>query len=282
MTAVDLHPEDLLDKLHARRLSELERARLDEHLRGCEACSFEIAVAGDLDDEEHPIEDADALVLGAIGRSAAKRRISWWLPALAAALVAGSAAAQWIAGAPPSGVAMADGSAEAPPAEVKVLDQRSAPPALGDAPPADPILDAPPASAPIAVDPGDGERPSAATLFQRGNEARRAGRRDEALRFYRILQQRFPSSPEAQLSLQMAARMELDDAPHRALEGYDRYLDEEGRLGEEALVGRATALARLGRDAEEAAMWRELLALHPRSIHAARARARLAEIEGAR
>jgi TolA-binding protein len=124
----------------------------------------------------------------------------------------------------------------------------------------------------------DGE--TAATLFARANAARRRGDRDEALRLYRRLQERFPASDEARLSHATMGKLVLEGEPDAALAEFDRYLGaaKGGALGEEALVGRAVALGRLGRHAEEKAAWQELLARHPRSVHAARARARIAEL----
>lgn len=56
MKVVDIHPEELIDKLHEGSLTAAERERLDVHLAQCSACRFEIAVRADL--------VADAPVLG--------------------------------------------------------------------------------------------------------------------------------------------------------------------------------------------------------------------------
>jgi tetratricopeptide (TPR) repeat protein len=123
--------------------------------------------------------------------------------------------------------------------------------------------------------------PNAAALFASANEARRTGRTREALRMYRELERRYPDSPEAKLSHAIVGRMLLDEDPNAALGEFDRYLGEgKGTLSEEALVGRALSLQKLGRDAEERAAWEALLRTYPNSIHAARARARLAALGG--
>jgi len=46
------------------------------------------------------------------------------------------------------------------------------------------------------------------------------------------------------------------------------------------MVGRALALGRIGRGAEERAAWKALLDAWPKSTHAKRAQARLAELDG--
>jgi len=46
------------------------------------------------------------------------------------------------------------------------------------------------------------------------------------------------------------------------------------------MADRALALQRLGRPADEAAAWSALLGAYPASVHADRARRRLAELEG--
>ncbi|MEO7035917.1 MAG: tetratricopeptide repeat protein [Polyangiaceae bacterium] len=48
MNVVDLHPEELIDKLSDRELTLAERERLDSHLAQCSSCRFEISVRADL------------------------------------------------------------------------------------------------------------------------------------------------------------------------------------------------------------------------------------------
>jgi TolA-binding protein len=117
-----------------------------------------------------------------------------------------------------------------------------------------------------------------AVLFARANDARR--RSDPAAPgFYLDLQKRFPRSAEARLSQVTLGRLYLDrlDDAADALGQFDAYVTGGGgELEEEALVGRALALQRLGRGAEERRAWQRLLAAYPDSISADRARSRLA------
>jgi len=130
--------------------------------------------------------------------------------------------------------------------------------------------------------PSAAETPATATdLFARANEARRGGRTQNAVRLYRELEQRFPGSEEAMASRVSLGRLYLDrlgDA-NSALDQFNGYVAaRSGALREEALVGRAVALQRLGRTTEERAAWETLLASYPASMSADRARARLAEL----
>jgi tetratricopeptide (TPR) repeat protein len=127
---------------------------------------------------------------------------------------------------------------------------------------------------------GSASPSGAAALFAAANQARRRGAHAEALRLYRELQRHHPSSPEAKLSHATMGKLMLDEGDSRAArDAIDRYLENKGgSLSEEALIGRALALQKLGRDAEERAAWQALLRAHPSSLHVPRARARLAEL----
>jgi TolA-binding protein len=122
--------------------------------------------------------------------------------------------------------------------------------------------------------------PSAGALLAAANQARREHRYRAAVRTYRRLQALHPRSREATLSHVSLGRLLLDglgDA-RGALAQFDRYLSRRRHrvLDEEARVGRALALMRLGRRDAERRAWRELLEHHPDTLHAHRARARLA------
>jgi TolA-binding protein len=116
----------------------------------------------------------------------------------------------------------------------------------------------------------------ASELFAQANEARRAGDRGHAAELYRILVQRFPSSPEALESRAVLGRMLLDEGEaSAALHSFDDYLHTGGVLREDVMVDRAVALAHLGRSSDEANAWTALLRTYPGSVHGERARERL-------
>lgn len=271
-----LHPEDLLDRHYAGTLSAVERRRLDAHLEACATCRLEVALGEDLDAEQQEQEpDLSHLVLGAVPVPERSRLPgARWLWVLAAVVVTGSAGAAYLgarAGSSPH-ESPSDSPAVAPTIEPGPAPAAREPSPERDEPEADmsEVPASPSAAAPSAE--------TAASLFSSANAARRAGRGTEALRRYEQLQTRFPESREARTSRAIVAELMLEEDPSAAASAYDDYLDEGGRLGEEALVGRAEALREAGRHAEEAASWRELLARYPESLHAGRARARLAAI----
>jgi len=124
---------------------------------------------------------------------------------------------------------------------------------------------------------------SAAEAFSRANLARRDGKVKEAVRLYRALQERFAGSSEELVSRVALGRLLLDRLgdSRGALVQFNSYLASPGNgaLREEALVGRALSLERLGRSAEERAAWKALLEARPKSTHAKHAQARLAELD---
>jgi Flp pilus assembly protein TadD len=84
------------------------------------------------------------------------------------------------------------------------------------------------------------------------------------------------------LSLVTLAKLQLDRGnAAAALRSFNRYLGGPGRpLEAEALVGRATALRRLGRGGEEAMAWRAIAEKYPDSAYAEQANERLAALSG--
>lgn len=116
----------------------------------------------------------------------------------------------------------------------------------------------------------------AQSLFERANAARRRGRWLEASALYRDLASRFAESAEARLSLVLAGRMRLDHGDTRAaLASFEAYLaTRDTALREEAMIGRAIAYDKLGRDAEERASVEELLRAYPDSPYGALAQKR--------
>jgi hypothetical protein len=220
----------------------------------------------------------------------AKRKRAAFVLALAAASVASVAAAATfviVRGAPGS--------------EAKVT---TAPRALPQ-PPAPPQHSQPvttveaPEPAEEAVKPNDEREPhvarsvpraaaesgSASELFSRANQARRDGKTSEAVGLYRALQERFAGSSEELVSRVTLGRLLLDRLgdSRGALVQFNSYLASpaRGALREEAMVGRALALGRMGRSAEERAAWQALLDSFPSSTQRKRAQARLVELGGA-
>ena len=129
---------------------------------------------------------------------------------------------------------------------------------------------------------GGAEAGDAAELLARAELARAARRFNEASGLYQELAGRFPDARETMVARVLDGQLLLDNLndPARALARFERYLANEptGTLAEEARVGRARALANLDRRNDERAAWLDLLARHPRSVHASLARARLAAL----
>jgi TolA-binding protein len=143
-----------------------------------------------------------------------------------------------------------------------------------EATPAPPATVTPPAAAAVRV------RSGAAQLFRQANQERREGRFDRALASYRTLQRAQPRTQEATLSFLSMGELYLErDRPEAALAAYDSYLKTgDAALAEEALVGKASALERLGRGGAERAVWVTLLARHPQSDYRWRAQQRLDQL----
>jgi TolA-binding protein len=119
----------------------------------------------------------------------------------------------------------------------------------------------------------------AGNLFDDANAARRRGDHAYAAATYRQLIARHPQSVEAHESFEVLGRMLLDDgAAADALQCFEAYVSHGGELAAEAMVGRALALERLGRVDEERTAWSALLQAYPSSLHAERARSRLAAL----
>ncbi len=117
---------------------------------------------------------------------------------------------------------------------------------------------------------------NAAALLRQANSARMSGDVDRAVMLFNELQNKFPGSPQAHVSsLSLGKLLMLRGSPDAALRQFSSYLVAAGPLEEEALVGRAQALAALGRASEERRTWERLLARFPGSVYAAAARKRV-------
>ena len=117
MNVVDLHPEDLLDKLAADELTPAERERLDAHLELCRVCRFEVGVRGEFAEEMPALQARPQLTLpSAVELPAAvnaplpavslrpreRRRLPLVLLSAALLLCAGGATAAVLSGAVPA------------------------------------------------------------------------------------------------------------------------------------------------------------------------------------
>jgi TolA-binding protein len=181
-----------------------------------------------------------------------------------------------------------DATKPAPELEPATVSPKAAVPPVRRERPAEaaPTLEATTVEPPAAVVPTTPAPPAprAPELFVAAERARRQGDAREARRLYGLLAAAFPGSREEIAARVLAGQTLLDELgePAAALASFERYLRDEpgGPLAEEARVGRAQALGRLGRATEEADAWSELLARHPRSLQAELARRRLAALAG--
>ncbi len=315
MTVVDLHPEDLLEKDAQGSLEAGERTRLEAHLAHCLACRMErqlrVDFAGELEAEIRlerviglGIETAvvaapprDSIV---VLRGPRKRRHrAVWLLAAAVLLVGGAAAAAM--GLSEARWAVRSALPAPEPVNAPVVTRAKAHVAAASGGVREPEVVAPvaeiaaetivtPVTPPPAALPHRHIEPVAtaipvdgpAELFEAASEARRRADYGSVLDIDRDLEQRYPTSREAQVSREIVGRLLLDRAdPAGALAKFNSYLNAGGGdLGEEAMVGRATALERLGRTDDAARAWSALAAAYPDSPYAARARARLESSNG--
>ena len=293
MTRIDLHPEELLERAARGGLSSAEQARLEQHLAGCAVCQVERALAVRAALDSAPLRDEELLVarlkrdvvarLRAPTHARPRRRVAVGALVAAGLIASAAAAATVVAIRNGGGVREREVARSAPP-------PKATPPATSALSVATPPTAATPSAAPAgAVVPSERipkaslEPLSASELFSRANQARREGKAKDAVRLYRSLQERFAGSSEELVSRVSLGRLLLDRLgdSRGALVQFNSYLASPGggALREEAMVGRALALGRLGRGAEERAAWRALLEAFPRSTQEKRARARLDALE---
>jgi TolA-binding protein len=315
VSRVDLHPEELLDRARNGTASAEELSRAHAHMANCAACRIEQTLLVQIE-RSTAMQPSDhlvalrirAFVAGAVeertrrGAGLGQRRTArkWAVLAFAATLLLTTigAAAVILRGRQRATEDQAKNAAIAamlprPPLVKEDLARAESKPRAEDTndqaeKPSDKAVDEPPgARAPqrsqrAAVKPERAKavEGSAAELFARANLLRRRDEVSEAAVVYRDLQRAFPGSAEELLSRVVLGRLLLDRLgdPTAALAQFESYLAgaSQGPLREEALVGRAVALGRVGRVAEERNAWNALLDGFPRSTSAARARARLA------
>ncbi len=310
MNRVDLHPEDLFDRVRSGQASSQEAQRLHAHLESCQACRYEYTLARDCGEGAATLPGDDALVARVRAGAAralqgsmlsrqggrVRRRPSRVVLLAAAAVIllatltAGATFARRaynrvLARNVEQGIASDNAGSTSPkPPEAPALAPPDAfdtvKPTTGE----EPARLAPSRAAPPSVERPRAAEPqaTAAELFARANLARRSGDVNEAAHTYRDLQSSFPGSAEEIVSRVTLGRLMLDrlgDA-RGALVQFDSYLANptHGALREEALIGRALALGRLHRQAEEKGAWSALVTAYPKSAYAERARTRLEEL----
>jgi hypothetical protein len=299
MTRIDLHPEDLLDRAARSVATVADLTRLEHHLAECAVCRVERALHVQAADDAAPLGSDEFLVarltrdvsarLASPTARRSRRKSAFVAVGLAAACLAGGAVAATLALRPAGPVENVSAKA--------VPSAHAAGPALRAPEPAPQLpreeLDTPREPTPADVAPRPARAPALASaeptnaseLFSRANQARRDGHVTEAARLYRALQDRFAGSSEELVSRVSLGRLLLDRLgdSRGALVQFNSYLASPagGALREEAMVGRALALGRLGRAAEERAAWQALLDASPKSTHRKRAQARLGELAAA-
>jgi TolA-binding protein len=275
---IDLHPEDLIDKEIAGELSSDEASRLEAHVLGCDACRFERLSRADFR-EEFAARGQRARISKMVANVMLTRTATPPVPVVIAAalLVVGFAtAAGWSASKrsvdEPRDINQSSRELVTTPAPtVTVVSQPAIPVVVAPVVSAssEPVVALPSASAPIEK--------SAATLFAEANDARARGDYGVAIAAYSQIESRHGSTPEGNATRVILGRLLLDrgDAAG-ALERFDAYLRSgEETLREEAMVGRAASLEKLGRLEDAANAWSAFLDMYPNSVHAPRAKSRL-------
>jgi hypothetical protein len=301
MTRFDLHPEDLLERASRGAANTAELARLTQHLAECAVCRVEraLTVQAALDAAPLPEEklllarlkrDLAARPAAPAARHGRQRRVFAALSVAAATVATVAAAATFVivrGAAGPEPIVATQPSLRRPPADapsrsdpVKTDAPRNAPAdaaKVGEASAKPAETELAPLTPRAAADPE-----SSSELFSRANQARRDGKTTEAVRLYRALQERFSGTSEELVSRVTLGRLLLDRLgdSRGALVQFNSYLASPGGgvLREEAMVGRALSLGRMGRAAEERVAWQALLDAFPKSTQRKRAQARLVEL----
>ncbi len=283
------HLDGLLERALADKATDAELGVLHEHTKNCAACAALLELGPQLAArlvEPKPDSERDqravARALAARPRHARSRRATAVVGLSAAAVLFGSLAAAQYLGVllpRPATTTMGTSLKGPPPAPGAGGPARKALPAPAPDEPGQAAAPEPIPSEPAARGATEEPNESASELFSEGNQLRRNGRDALAIEAYRRLQQAYPQSGEATLSYATLGALLLQRGDAKgALAQFDGYVARGGPVLEEALAGRARALGQLGDRTREAQAWKRLLDRFPRSVHAARARARLAEL----
>jgi TolA-binding protein len=288
VTSVDIHPEDLIDKLMRAGLSEPEQLRFRAHLEGCASCRFEMSVRLDLALEARAnaarmpqTTEAAPPVSAPLGEEAAapmavprrpRARPRWVLGIIAAALLlfAGAAAAAvasetvnrrwlpWLAR--PSSAALVANRA-APLAAKRSANPSPLAASATLAPSAGPALTAAPSPAPV---------PSGATPDE-ASRGRRASARAAVESAHRVpLGTQSPASPSAHASEASAVSPGASEGAAQA--------DTTPRSDAAALFAEANRARRDGNAERAVSLYRALQARYPSASETQLSRAVLAQV----
>jgi hypothetical protein len=310
---VDVHPEDLLDHERNGELTAEERVRLDSHTLKCAPCALIRSVARDFESERKSVPGDAALInrisgvaleaaatLGgptsghrsAFVRSRPRRaRRAWAIAGVLMFAATGATASFWSVRHVIVSRLLVKTPSQAPvpaPEPKETATPKVAGPPRVEFAPLEVMPPAPqPARAPVprvsAAPKVEEAALSPEQMLTAANEARRRGDTVLAAKSYRqLMQPPYAGTREASLARFDLAKMlqERGEDPAQSLALFTSFLAESpnGTLAEEARLGRAVALSRLGRPQEERQAWQDLLSSHPKSIHAERARKRLDEL----
>lgn len=280
----DFHLEALWDRID--ELTEGEREQLERHVESCPACRVTWRMHQQASAQPEDGAMFERVFAHLERRTPTKKHRAPRLVALATASLLGAGVAA--AAVPVVQRALEEALRQAPPRAPVPRPAHKNPDSEAQVAPAPRThrLQPPPSLVPPEASPkptlrlgrrrstrSPNETPLTETeLFRRANTARRAGQPVVALRLYRELHRRFPKSRRTHTSRVSVGRLLLERRPAGALGAFDTYLSRGGPLAEQALVGRAQALTRLGRAEAARAAWEQLLREFPHSLHAAQAR----------
>lgn len=310
-------PEDLSVRARQGSLSEAERPALERALASSQTLAVAHRVGTDFDriglvrsgDDELVARLADLTLDSARPRSRValvRRRL---LLGLAAALTMAGSAAAWHGAALLRSAPLAPSLASPAPKPVssahvtRLGTPEALKPPAAVVPPSEPSPSEPSPSepSPVAALPAvsanlasttDSARATAtlprsvedaAALFREAAAARRSSDFGRARLLYLRLERDFPGSAEAQLTpVSLGKVLLLMGRAGEAERQFSLYSSSGGALSEEALVGRAQSLARLGRVSDEQDVWQRLLRDFPRSVYAGEANQRLSALGAVR
>jgi TolA-binding protein len=300
MSACTIHPEAQFDAVRAGLATQDDKRRLNESAKACVVCRIELIEATAALSETTDVSAAEArrhvqLAMkalvpasvkshGALPPAVQSRHWGRKLGAAAAVLLVSAsvaaATAYVVASRSKNGTGEAQSKLTKATSDVAVAPDESHAAMVPQEQPASlPAIVKPPRPRHASL-PSHGTNADAASLLLKANVARREGRAKEASSLYQFLVSHHPNSREALAAQVFHGRLLLDrlGQPSAALARFSAYLTSrnDGTLIEDALVGQALALERLGRGDSARASWQRVLTEYPTSVSAVRARAALA------